>query len=59
VLLYTIQGKATIARRSPICETNWPAHSSRKLPLRANDVDAGFVAAAFASIVIPPAEDSR
>jgi len=25
--------------------------------LRANDVDAGFVAAAFASIVIPPAGD--
>jgi len=48
-----------MARRSPICETNWPAQSSRKLPLCANDVDAGFVAAAFASIVIPPAEDGR
>ena len=36
VVRYTIQGKATIARRSPICEMNCPPTSSTKLELRAN-----------------------
>ena len=49
--LYTSHGNATMASRSPICETNWPAQSSKKLPLRASDAGAGELSIRFDSMM--------